>query len=218
MTGSIVKTHGGFIDTDKFDSGFKVDLFKKLLTTYDISVVWQKCVKRQILVDEIDLLRTFTGVNMGEDKIWSSCMFSKFNKGLYIDKPLYLFRQSDDSLTAIIKPVYVDDFVKVREAMRLFIDKSFMCSMDMVFIDKLFYNRFFKGFIWYLYQMLRNKNVNKDEYSKIYSKIATYFEDNIIQFKGKVPIHYWFAFKFLNPTNYILAKKISNRRRSSRRI
>ncbi|MDO4431824.1 MAG: glycosyltransferase family 2 protein [Aerococcaceae bacterium] len=76
----------------------KTELFKEFMLTSNITSIWRKAIKRELF--QLDAVKQFSKVTMGEDWIWSYYPMTTAEHIVYTSKPLINYRILPTSLTS----------------------------------------------------------------------------------------------------------------------
>jgi glycosyltransferase involved in cell wall biosynthesis len=211
--GNMIKKHLGFLEERVYNDWERENLFVKFLNRYDLTVLWQKCIKRELLLKDVEILKKYTGINMGEDKMLSSHILANYHKLYYIDKPLYQFRQNGSSITATIKTEYIYDFLKVRHEINNVIFDFFSGGK----IVDIFNKKTYRGVCWYLYQLLRLEKISKEEYCEYYLRLT---QDELVKrIQPSAMIEDKLLTKIVfNPCFFIITRQLVKIRRKTKRV
>ncbi len=81
-----------------FNKTTKVELYKDIVAKNSLNAIWQKCVRKDLVVITDDVFN-YVGLNQGEDKLFSLSILDNASKIVYLGKPLYVYRFNEASTT-----------------------------------------------------------------------------------------------------------------------
>lgn len=87
-----------------FDQSNKTELYSFLMFTSKVTSLWTKAVRIDVLrADSLDYSLYYKN-NMAEDQFRSIQLFTKANKAVYINEPLYNYRTDNQSISRSFSP------------------------------------------------------------------------------------------------------------------
>ena len=95
-----------------FQDQNKKDLYWNFLTTGDLNNLVIKCVKTEIIKSDPINYNKYQYITLGEDRLQTFHVLDKANRIVYIDKPLYFYRQNENSMTHNIDPALISSYYK----------------------------------------------------------------------------------------------------------
>ncbi|MBR3779233.1 MAG: glycosyltransferase family 2 protein [Clostridia bacterium] len=134
----------------------------------DLNSIWSKCVRRSLLLDMMDELREYEGVNSGEDRIFSAAIFARFTKLMYTDEGLYFYRCNGQGMSNTANVKHFPDSLVCRRAIKHFVETC-ECEQKEQTVA-CFWNREWYGSLYLLKEFLRF-DISKEQYRDIYAQM-----------------------------------------------
>lgn len=185
-------------DNSVFKETDRDALIIRMLKNNDLTSIWSKCVKRTLMLDIMQELRQYEGVNSGEDRIFTSAIICNYKSFMYTDAPLYFYRCNGEGMSNTAKVKHFPDSLVCRKALKHFVENCKCNNKEKVI--KRFWDREWYGTLYLLKEYLRF-DIDKQTYKKIYyeavASIKTY---------GNCRIKYRLIFFFANPVFYLFMK------------
>lgn len=91
-----------------FEGKGKQKLYEELITGFQLNSLWQKCIRREVLVNLNDYIQ-FGRMMIGEDKLLSMEAIDKAEKIVYLADGLYNYRIARDSISHNLSSKHYED-------------------------------------------------------------------------------------------------------------
>ena len=101
-----------FQDGQTFSEEQKYALYKLLCCTDKLNNIWAKCVKRELFSDP-EVYRDIEGISNGEDLYQSLVLVDRAESLLFLDRVLYYYRVSSNSMSRTYNPRHFTSEKKV---------------------------------------------------------------------------------------------------------
>ena len=155
-----------FKDKIVFTEENKEQLFKEIISTYNLNNLVCKAIKRNII--DVDMnYSMFREIRNGEDLLQSLPLLFNAKKIMYIDKAIYNYRIRPASITQNCNNHFIEDVTIVRSAV---LDYLVKCKADKMENLKLFYSYYVKIILNYIPQLI-NSNSAKEKKLEILNRI-----------------------------------------------
>lgn len=83
---------------------YKKEIYEKLVCSSDITSIWTKAIRTDILKADPTDYTLYYGKNMAEDLLQSLYSITKARKIMYVDKALYNYRLNEESISRSYRP------------------------------------------------------------------------------------------------------------------
>lgn len=178
-----------FQDKTVFTLENKEILFKEFIKGSRVNSIWGKVVKRDLI--DIDADYSQFADKKGEDLLQSMPIIYNARKILYLNQPLYCYRNSTSGRGRNFKPEYFSDFDTVRNIVFLYLKKM---NFDNEENMKLFFSYYILTLIRYTKLLIDNskskellvKTINEFKQKDLYLKSSNYLSTSEFSIDDKI--------------------------------
>lgn len=143
-------------DKHIYDSSNKAEIFEHLIDSSDLNNLWIKGVKR-LIIDDTDYTQ-YKKLKQSEDLLQSLPLLYNAEKIVYIDKPMYNYRQNLNSISNTISEHALEDISVSRSILLSYIKKLKIDNEENL---KKFYFFYMESVIDYISELI-NSNISKN--------------------------------------------------------
>ena len=178
------------------------EVLRRSLENNDITSIWSKCVKRDLIQPMVERLREYGRLNMGEDTVLTTWLYSRYSLMVYTDFPLYCYRRDGSGMSTRSSFKYFNDTIICSKA-RYDAILSVKNEIDNNLI-KLYWEKQWHGRIYYLKSYLL-QGIDKENYSYCYKKQKQLLKESVVG--GKIMV-YKAIYALFNPFFYRVLGRI----------
>lgn len=187
-----------------FNPNNRSEILARSLYNNDITSIWSKCIKKNLLQPITKQLRKYGRLNMGEDAVFSTWIFSRYSLLVYTDFPLYCYRRDGSGMSTYSSFERFNDTIICSKARydAILTVKSEINNQ----VIRIYWEQQWHGRIYYLKSYLA-QGISKKNYSFCYMEEKKILKDSIMDVKilGYRVIYYLF-----NPKFYCVLRKVFN--------